>query len=140
LTLENEEISSIDLQTLEAFNLYNATALKAGLPQAAKLTETRKRGIKARLKDYGAPKPSGLEAWKIALQNLERSAYLQGNGGGRQGWRADLDFLIQPSRFTKVVEGGYGNGAHAGDGPETRTERIARVVQELEREQQEKQP
>ncbi len=93
------------LQALEAFELYNATALKCGLPQADKFTPDRKRKIIARLKDYG------LDGWKQALANIERSSFLTGKNDRK--WRATLEFLLQPSSFSKVHDGGYGNGRHA---------------------------
>lgn len=92
-------------QALEAFEAYNATALECGLPQAAKLTPDRQRKIIARLKDYG------LDGWKQALANIEKSSFLTGTND--RGWRASLDFLVQPASFAKVHDGGYGNGRHA---------------------------
>jgi hypothetical protein len=92
-------------EALEAFNAYNATALECGLPQAAKLTPDRQRNIIARLKDYG------LEGWTQALANIEKSSFLTGTND--RGWRANLDFLLQPASFAKVHDGGYGNGRHA---------------------------
>jgi hypothetical protein len=96
--------SAHDAQT--AFELWNDLALRAGLSQARTLTPQRRKSIIARLREHG-----GLDAWRTALGHVERSAFLQGTND--RGWRADLDFLLQASRFTKVVEGGYGNGAHA---------------------------
>jgi hypothetical protein len=90
---------------LIAFEAYNATALECALPQAAKLTPDRQRKIIARLKDYG------LDGWKQALTNIERSSFLTGTN--ERGWRASLDFLLQPASFAKVHDGGYGNGRHA---------------------------
>lgn len=137
LGLEDEQVSSIDLQALEAYNLYNEMALRCCLQQAVKLTPGRKKLIIARLKEFGAPAASGLEAWRIALSNIEKSAYLRGSGGGRPGWKADLDFLVQASRFTKVVEGGYGNGAHADAAQaETKVERYARIIAEMNNQNQ----
>jgi len=89
---------------LVAFEAYNATALACGLPQASKLTPDRQRKIMARLRDYG------LEGWNQALANIDRSSFLTGQND--RGWRASLDFLIQPASFAKVHDGGYGNGRH----------------------------
>ena len=46
-----------------------------------------------------------------ALANIERSSFLTGTND--RGWRASLDFLLQPASFAKVHDGGYGNGRHA---------------------------
>jgi hypothetical protein len=90
---------------LEAFEAYNATALRCGLPQAARMTPDRERRIAARLKDYG------IEGWQRALANIEKSSFLTGTND--RGWRASLDFLLQAESFGKVHDGGYGNGRHA---------------------------
>lgn len=90
------------LQALEAFNAYNAVALRCAIPQAARLTPDRERRIVARLKEYG------LEGWHKALGNLERSRFL--TGGTDRGFRADLDFVCQAKSFGKLHDGGYSNG------------------------------
>lgn len=94
------------LEALGAFEAWNATAARCGLAQAAKITPDRQRKIIARLRDYGA------DGWAQALANIERSSFLTGKND--RGWRADLDFLLQPASFSKVHDGTYGNGRHAG--------------------------
>ena len=96
----------------EAFSLYNEMAARCGLAQASVLHDERKDRIGDRMREHG-----GMAAWKQALANIERSAHLRGKN--RDNWTADLDFLIRPARFTKVWEGGWGNGAHPpSEGPE----------------------
>jgi hypothetical protein len=97
------------LEALEAFNAYNAVALRCALPQAAKMTPNRERSIVARLKDYG------LEGWHKALANIEQSKFL--TGGTDTGFRADLDFVCQAKSFGKLHDGGYGNGRHSPKAP-----------------------
>jgi len=93
------------LDALKAFEAYNATALRCGLPQAPKFTPDRQRKIIARLRDYG------LEGWHKALANIERSSFLTGKNDN--GWRASLEFMLQASSFAKLHDGAYGNGRHA---------------------------
>lgn len=90
------------LEALEAFNAYNAVALKCAIPQAAKMTPNRERSIVARLKDYG------LDGWHRAIANIEKSKFL--TGGTEAGFRADLDFVCQAKSFGKLHDGGYSNG------------------------------
>lgn len=92
-------------EALQAFTAYNETALRCGLPQAARCTPDRQRKIIARLRDYG------LDGWNRALANIEKSAFL--TGGTDHGFRADLDFVCQAKSFGKLHDGGYGNGRHA---------------------------
>lgn len=108
---------------LEAFRAYNELAQRIGLPMARSLTPGRKRSIDARLRENG-----GLEGWAIALANVERSAFLRGNNQRR--WRADLDFLLQARSLPRVIDGGYGNGAHGEQAMETRAQRIMRLCEE----------
>lgn len=93
------------MEVLEAFKAYNDTALRCGIPQAAKLTPDRQRKIAARLRDYG------VAGWTQALANIEKSSHLTGSND--RGWRADLDFVCQPKSFGRLHDGGYGNGRHA---------------------------
>jgi hypothetical protein len=54
----------------------------------------------------------GEPSWRSLLSNVERSAFLQGDND--RGWRVPgLDWLLKSANFTKVIEGTYGNGAHA---------------------------
>jgi hypothetical protein len=122
-----EEVSNTPLppkgptpkDALEAFHAYNDTALRCGLPQAAKLTKDRERRIIARLRDYG------LDGWKQALGNIEKSAFLRGMT--ETNFRADLDFVCQAKSFGRLHDGGYGNGAHAKP-KETELERMQRLM------------
>ena len=89
-----------------AFDRYNVLARKLDLPVANVLSATRKQKIIARIKDAG-----GWSGFERALGNLERSAFLQGHNDN--GFRADFDFLCQAKSFGRLLDGGYGNGAHS---------------------------
>ncbi|MNG39522.1 hypothetical protein D3C84_1276480 [compost metagenome] len=45
------------------------------------------------------------------MDALGRSPHCQGHND--RGWRADLDFLLQPSRYVRLIEGAYENGKGA---------------------------
>jgi hypothetical protein len=104
-----------------AFESYNDLAMRVGLPLARTLTPERRRSILKRMRDNG-----GHSAWQSLLSNVERSAFLQGDND--RGWRVPgLDWLLKSANFTKVIEGTYGNGAHA-QPKETNLERIRRLM------------
>ena len=84
-----------------AFENWNVCAEKCGLPAAMVLTEDRKRKIGARLKEHG------LDGWIKALIKIEGSKFLR--GGSDSGWKADLEFLLQPKSLNKTIEGAYDN-------------------------------
>lgn len=85
---------------VEAFKAYNDSAAQAGWPLATKLTPARRTGIKARLVDAG-----GIDGWKSAMARARASPLLTGDN--QRGWKADLDFFLKPSKFTKLIEGSY---------------------------------
>lgn len=118
-------------EALDAFNSYNDLAQRIGLPLARSLTPQRRKNLMARLREHG-----GHEAWRIAMANIERSAFLRGNNP--KGWTANLDFVLQASSFAKLVDGVYGNGAHAAASgpsahqPESTADRWARLLSDGE--------
>lgn len=120
---------SLDLEALQVFNEYNEVALKVGLAQARSLDPDRKKAIKARLREHG-----GLEAWAIVKSNIERSAFLQGRND--RNWRPNgFDWFLKHANFRKVLEGAFGNGAHADDsgpGPKKSPEERMREYVEAE--------
>jgi len=107
-------------EALSAFEAYNDLALRLGWPAARSLTPARRRSMQARLREHG-----GLDAWRTVLANIERSAFLQGQND--RGWRPPgLDWFLTPANFVKVLEGNYGNGAHAKP-KESQIERLFRL-------------
>ena len=84
----------------EAVRLYGVVAERRGLPKVARLTPDRRTKIRLRLEDAG-----GIEGWKDALRKLDKSRHCCGDND--RGWRANIDFLLQPSSFTKLIEGCY---------------------------------
>lgn len=95
------------LEALSVFNSYNEIAQEVGLPVARSMTPGRRKQILARLKAHG-----GFSAWETVSENIKRSAFLQGKND--RNWKpTGLDWFLIEANFTKVLEGGYGNGAHA---------------------------
>lgn len=68
-------------------------------PKVMKLTDKRKKAIKARLKNYT------LDDIKKVFENAEQSEFLKGNND--RGWKADFDFLMTESKMIGVLEGKY---------------------------------
>ncbi len=93
-----------------AFDEWNALAARIGLPTARTLSDDRRRAIKGRLK------VGGLDLWRDALKAVEASAFLRGQRAGSNGqpFKADLAFVCQAKSFARLVDGGYGQDARAG--------------------------
>jgi hypothetical protein len=78
---------------------WNQVALRCGLPQIVGLTGKRLRHLKARIREHP------LDHWFEAFNAIERNPWMHGEND--RGWRADFDFLLQPSSFQKLIEGSY---------------------------------
>jgi len=99
-------------------NAWNALAAECDLAAVQRVTAARRAKAKARLWDCG-----GLDGWAEALTKVRDSPFLRGDND--RGFRADFDFLLQKSSFTKLLEGSYarvagkdsGRSSHRGTGP-----------------------
>lgn len=84
------------------------------LPRCIALNDQRRSHIGARWRqvcvDAKFSRVDGLEWFAGFFRDVSRSRFLTGNGGpGKDGriWRADLDWLMNPTNFLKVFEGRY---------------------------------
>lgn len=103
------DIAPVD-QVADAFNAYNAAAARNGWAEAQKVTPARRSAMKARLADCG-----GIEGWRAALERAEASDFV--NGRTSHAFRCHIDFLLQQSSFTKLMEGTYDNRNQGVSGP-----------------------
>ena len=94
---DRDRDSSIDYQQIA--DLYNETCVS--FPRVIKLSEKRKKAIRARLKTYT------LEDFKTVFEKAEASDFLK--GGGEKGWRADFDWMITDKYMPRILEGTYDN-------------------------------
>jgi hypothetical protein len=85
----------------QAVVMWNEMAAAHGLPKVQSVTETRRRLLRARLKEAG-----GLDGWKHCLEVIAGTPFLLGLEGSRS-WRADFDFVVKAGSFTKIMEGGF---------------------------------
>jgi len=96
----NDMSSDDDALTVDdVVEAWNSLAGDRGLAKIVKLTENRRRQIKARIREYDA------EDWSTAMAAIYNSKFLCGEND--RGWKADFDFLLQPKSFVKLIEGAY---------------------------------
>lgn len=91
----------------KAFENYNIVAGDLGLSRAEKLTPERERKLRSRLQEHG------IDGWNRALTLMGEQPFLLGRNN--KGWRAGLDFLLQPQSLNKVLEGQYADEGAAHD-------------------------
>lgn len=83
----------------DAVRMWNALATECGLSLVKHVTTRRKQSLRLRLEECG-----GIDGWKAAMEKVRDSAFLRGDPGP---WKADFDFVLQASSFTKLMEGSY---------------------------------
>lgn len=94
---KKEAGDKIDYQQIT--ELYNEIC--KSLPKVTKLSDSRKRAIKARLKSYS------VEDLKKAFELAEGSDFISGRSGKWNG--ASFDWLMNETNLVKVLEGNYQN-------------------------------
>ncbi len=72
------------------------------LPKVKVWTNARQSLLKSRWRE--SPKHQSLEFWEKYLKHVSNSPFLIGSDGA---WQADLEWLVRPSNFVKVIEGKY---------------------------------
>ena len=98
----SEEIIPKDITT-EIFNFYNKHRNK--MQEAQILSDTRISQIKSRVKKFGADKV------KEVIILSSKSDFM--NGINSQEWKANLDWIIKPTNFIKILEGNFKNKSNA---------------------------
>jgi len=84
---------------------WNAMAATHGLPKVSVLSDDRKAKLRTRLDEHGR------QAFTEAISNVAKSPMCRGEN--TRGWRANFDFLLQPSSFLKIIEGNYDDRSNA---------------------------
>ena len=93
--VENEN----DLKPEHVVEAWNATAQRNGLREVRKFTPQRRRKLASRIRQ------NTIDEFTEAISAIERSAFLRGEND--RGWRATFDWMLEPSNFTKLIEGTY---------------------------------
>ncbi len=88
---------------------WNVMAQETGLARCQKFTTQRRGKFRAREKDAG-----GLSGVLQGLEKLKSSPFLCGDND--RGWKADIDFFLRESSFTKLMEGAYDRKKSNGNG------------------------
>lgn len=80
-------------------DMYNDTCVS--FPRLTRLSDTRKKAINARMKQYN------IEDFKKLFQMAEASSFLKGQNA--RNWSANFDWLIKDANMAKVLDGNYAN-------------------------------
>jgi hypothetical protein len=80
-------------------NMYNDTCVS--FPKITKLSESRKKAIKARLNTYS------YDDFQTLFNKAEASDFLKGKNG--RDWQGNFDWLIKDTNMAKTLDGNYDN-------------------------------
>lgn len=90
----------------EIVEMYNT--ILPELPQTVVVNDSRKRAIAARWREVVTAdkldRQGGLDFFKWYFEMVKTSKFLTGKS---KDWKADMDFLFNPSKFPRVIEGTY---------------------------------
>lgn len=90
-----ERDSNINYQQIA--DMYNEICIS--FPRLTKLSDSRKKAIRARLNQYA------IEDFKRLFTMAEESSFLKGQNN--RDWSANFDWLIKDSNMAKVLDGNY---------------------------------
>lgn len=83
----------------EIVDMYNDIC--TSFPKCLKITSKRINDIKTRIKT------NGIDEIKTAFEKAEKSDFLKGKS--ERGWKANLDWIMNETNMTKILEGNYDN-------------------------------
>jgi uncharacterized protein YdaU (DUF1376 family) len=90
----------------EIVELYNT--ILPELPQTIVVNDSRKRAIAARWREVVTAdkldRQGGLDFFRWFFEMVKTSKFLTGKA---KDWKADMDFLFNPSKFPRIIEGTY---------------------------------
>lgn len=95
---ESPVVPKTENQMAEAVKVWNEMARANDLPVCMKAVGKRAVSIQARLKEIG------LDGWKALVASIPDQPFLVGKV---KDFKADIDFVVSPSGFTKILEGKY---------------------------------
>lgn len=95
--LGKDSIDKVNIDYQLIADMYNNTCVS--FPKLTKLSEKRKKAIKARLNTYT------IDDFKKLFEMAESSSFLKGQNN--RNWSATFDWLIQDANMAKVLDGNY---------------------------------
>lgn len=102
-TEDEADTSLLNIDTVINYNgiLENYHLYCDKLPKVAKLSDQRKKHISARFKEFN------YDVLIDVLKKAGKSEFLSGKND--RAWKADIDWIFNPTNFLKIMEGKYDN-------------------------------
>lgn len=97
--LESCQKASFDCPAKSMVDYWNEKVTRHGLPTCKKITAGRRQKLKSR---FVGECDGELDVWRKAVDLLCESPHHVGDN--ERGWKANIDFLLQPNRVTQMLE------------------------------------
>lgn len=95
----DKNVKNEDICYQQIADMYNNTCVS--FPRLTKLSDARKKAIKARLKTYTA------DDLQKAFKMAEQSDFLKGSNN--RNWSATFDWMLKDTNIAKILDGNYAN-------------------------------
>lgn len=115
---ERRKTNKIDYQQIA--DMYNNTCVS--FPRLSKLSESRKKAIKARLQTYS------VEDFQRMFEMAEGSSFLK--GANNRNWSATFDWMVKDANMAKILDRNYQDRQSEPQIPEKTPEEIEREKRE----------
>lgn len=96
-SLAESKASGVPIEKMK--NVWNEICGSAGLPTIRTLTNSRKDKMRVR---WRSELECSLDLWRRVCELVTQSGHHTGENN--RGWKADIDFLLQPNRITQFLE------------------------------------
>lgn len=110
---ESEKRDRVDYQHIA--DMYNDTCVS--FPRLKALSNSRKKAIKARLKEYT------VDDFQLMFTKAEASSFLK--GGNERNWSATFDWMLKDANMAKILDGNYDNR-----GGQTKGNKVAKDLEQ----------
>lgn len=97
---KNTDAAQSKFSASDAVLIYHETC--TGLSRVQKITDARRKSVSARVNDWGE------DVVRSIFSHVAKSDFLMGRVSGRD-WKASFDWIMNPTNFTKIMEGNYIN-------------------------------
>lgn len=102
------KVSKENIDYQQIADLYNETCVS--FPRLTKLSDSRKKAIRARLKQYS------VDDFRRMFEMAESSDFLKGKND--RNWSATFDWMVKDANMAKILDGNYSDKKEGGDNGE----------------------
>lgn len=93
--------------------LWNSIMPQSGFSKVVSLSDTRKRHVKARQREFRQHGAERIDFWRTVFAEVQKTPFMRGEND--RGWRADFDFCTEShDKLLRIIEGKYRSDKQVG--------------------------